>query len=306
MTTHITRDDNRRALLSGLPATDRRISVNGLTTAIVEGGSGPPVVLLHGPGESAAWWMRVIPRLVSDYTVIAPDLPGHGATEAGDDVPDEKLVLGWLGELIEKTCPTKPVLVGHILGGAIAARFAVRHEDRLRQLVLVDSLGLGKFRPSPGFAFRLVRFMIRPTRTNYTRFLPHCMKDVDDLREEMGARWEPFLAYNLERAADAAGKKALRALMGKVGVPKIPDDDLAGIDIPVTLIWGRDDRANDLSIAEESSERFGWPLYVVEDARDDPKLERPDSFMQAFVAALETGSVNGRQTGITAPASAVT
>ena len=50
-------------------------------------------------------------------------------------------------ELIEPTCPTPPVLVGHALGGAIAARFAAAHGDRIGRLVLVDALGLGPVRP---------------------------------------------------------------------------------------------------------------------------------------------------------------
>ena len=53
-------------------------------------------------------------------------------------------MLAWLGELIERTCPSPPVVVGHVLGGAIAARFAIDHGDRLCQLVLVDTLGLGR------------------------------------------------------------------------------------------------------------------------------------------------------------------
>jgi hypothetical protein len=49
--------------------------------AVLEGGDGPPVVLLHGPGALAAEWMRVIPDLVTTQRVVAPDLPGHGASE---------------------------------------------------------------------------------------------------------------------------------------------------------------------------------------------------------------------------------
>ena len=58
-------------------------------------------------------------------------------------------MLGWLGELIEHTCPSPPALVGHGLGGAIAARFAIAHPDRLSGLVLVDAFGLSPFEPAP-------------------------------------------------------------------------------------------------------------------------------------------------------------
>ena len=133
----------RERLLAAMPVTERRLEVAGISTAVLQGGSGPPVVLLHGPGEYAAKWMRVIPGLVTTHRVVAPDLPGHGTTGVSDSPLDIDSVLGWLGELIERTCPTAPVLVGHILGGAIASRFAREYGDQLRQLVLVDSLGLG-------------------------------------------------------------------------------------------------------------------------------------------------------------------
>jgi pimeloyl-ACP methyl ester carboxylesterase len=98
--------------------------------------------LLHGPGDFAGMWMRVIPDLVTTHRVVAPDLPGHGTSELVDGRLDADGLRAWLSGLIERTCPSPPVLVGHVLGGAIGARFAVNHSDRLSRLVLVDSLGL--------------------------------------------------------------------------------------------------------------------------------------------------------------------
>ena len=56
----------RERLLAGIPVTERRLQLAGVSTAVLEGGDGPPIVLLHGPGEFAAKWMRVIPDLVDD------------------------------------------------------------------------------------------------------------------------------------------------------------------------------------------------------------------------------------------------
>ena len=64
-----------------MPVTERRLQLAGISTAVLEGGDGPPVMLLHGPSGYAAHWMRVIPELVATHRVIAPDLPGHGASE---------------------------------------------------------------------------------------------------------------------------------------------------------------------------------------------------------------------------------
>ena len=75
-----TRSGHRALLLSGLPVIERRLQVAGVSTAVLEGGAGPPILLLHGPGDFAGMWMRVIPDLVTTHRVVAPDLPGHGTT----------------------------------------------------------------------------------------------------------------------------------------------------------------------------------------------------------------------------------
>ena|SRR5215210_7797543 len=70
--------DARQRLLAGLPVTERRLQLAGVSSAVLDGADGPPIVLLQG--EFAAVWMRVIPELVTTHRVIAPDLPGLGAS----------------------------------------------------------------------------------------------------------------------------------------------------------------------------------------------------------------------------------
>jgi pimeloyl-ACP methyl ester carboxylesterase len=278
--------DAREQLLTGIAVSERRLRLAGVSTAVLEGGDGPPVVLLHGPGEFAAKWMRVIPELVKTHRVVAPDLPGHGASDVNGGHLDADRMAAWLGELIERTCPSRPALVGHVLGGAIAARFAIDHPDRLRVLVLVDSLGLGRFRPSPRFALGLIGFQARPTERTYNRFMRQCSFDLDGLREQMGERWEPFVAYNLELAR-GPGAKAVGRMFRELGLPRIPPAELARIAVPTALIWGRQDRASRLRIAEAASARYGWPLHVIENCADDPPRDQPEAFLQALHTATE-------------------
>lgn len=294
-TQNIQTKSNRERLLADIPVTEYKLDCAGISTAILEGGAGPPIILLHGPGETAIWWMRVIPKLVSNHHVIVPDLPGHGSSKVDRDKLDTDLVFNWFTELIKQTCPSPPIVAGNIIGGSIAARYAVNHGKQIDRLVLVNSLGLGKFRPAPGFAFRLFRFMIWPTEKNFNRFFPHCMYDVDDLQNGMGEKWEPFLEYNLECANDKERSDALQFLMKTLGIPKIPDKELEKIDVPTALIWGRHDRANKLHIAESASKRYGWPLHIIEEARDDPKLERPEAFVKVLNSILETDEPINKQ-----------
>ena len=279
-------DDLRGRLLAGLPVTDRRLEVAGVSTAVLEGGHGPPVVFLQT--EFAAVWMRVIPELVRTHRVIAPDLPGLGASHVSNGPPRVDTVLTWVGELIDRTCPTPPVLVGKGAGGAIAARFAVDRSDRLQALVLVDTYGLARYRPPLGMALTFAGVALRPTERGLDRgFRNYCFADLDGMRGEMGERWEAMAAYALDRFRTPTVRAAMRRLMRPLA-SAIPPHDLARITVPTTLIWGRHDRGVQLNVARLAGERYGWALHVIEDARDDPALEQPQAFLEALRTALDS------------------
>jgi pimeloyl-ACP methyl ester carboxylesterase len=277
-------EDTRERLLSGLPVTERRVQLAGVSTAVLEGGDGPPIIFLQA--EFAAVWMRVIPELVTTHRVIAPDLPGLGASEVSDGPPDAGAVLTWLDELIRKTCAIPPVLVGKGPGGALAARFAIERSDRINRLVLVDTHGLARFRPPPGMALSFIGVMLRPTERGLERGFRYCFADLDRVRAEMGERYESMAAYALDRFRTPSVKAAMRSLMRQLASAIAPAD-LNQIAVPTTLIWGRHDLAVPLSVAEAASARYGWPLHVIENARDDPAIEQPDAFLEALRTALD-------------------
>src|SRR6267142_3836982 len=106
-------------------------------------GSGPPVVLIHGMVNSSRHWESVALRLADAYTVIAPDLIGHGdsATPRGDyslgaHAASIRDVLAAIG--IDRA-----TIVGHSLGGGVAMQFFYQFPQRTERLVLVSSGGLG-------------------------------------------------------------------------------------------------------------------------------------------------------------------
>jgi len=190
------------------------------------------------------------------------------------------------GEFIDQTCPTPPVLVGKGAGGAIATRFAIDHSDQLQALVLVDSFGLARYRPAPGMALSFAGVLLRPSERGLERgFRNYCLVDLDRVRGEMGERWEAMAAYALDRFRRPAVRTAMRHLMGPLA-SAIPPHDLARITVPTTLIWGRHDRGVRLNVARVASERYGWALHVIEDARDDPAIEQPHGFLEALRASL--------------------
>jgi pimeloyl-ACP methyl ester carboxylesterase len=279
---------DRQRLLAGLPMAERRMVLAGISTAVLEGGDGPAVVLLHGPMANATHWMRIMPGLVATHRVIVPDLPGHGASEMTDgDRVDPARIMEWLDRLIGQTCKTPPALVGQLLGGAIAARYASEHADRLCRLVLVDTFGLGPFQPAPAFGLALSSFLAQPTERTHTDLWRQCAFDLDALRLRLGEQWRSFEAYNLDRARSPGVQAAVGTLMEYFGLPGISTNDLARIAVPTTLIWGRHDRATPLAMAEAASARFGWPLKVIENCNDDPPVEQPEALLDALRTALD-------------------
>jgi len=282
-------DEARQRLVAAMPVTQRQLSVVGVSTAELEGGAGCPVVLLHGPGGNAAHWLRVVPDLMSSHHVVVPDLPGQGASELTGGPLDADRVLAWLGDLIDRTCATPPMLVGYALGGAIAARFAVDHGDQLSRLVLVDAFGLSPFEPAPDFGLALHDFLTDPSEHTHDQLWRFCAADLERLRHRMGGLWEPFRTYNVDRARTPAVREALGALMGQFGGPPIPPVDLARVAVATTLVWGRHDLATPVRIAEAASARYGWPLQVIEDCADDPPVEAPQALVRALHTVLPIG-----------------
>lgn len=286
---------HRDRLLAGLPVTERKLDASGVPTAVLEGGEGPPVVFLHGPGESATNWRWTIPDVATSHRVVAPDLPAHGSSGTGNLELNVELTVDWLDELIGCTCADPPVVVGHALGGAIAARYAARRPGRLRGVVLVDSPGLAPFRPSLRFALGFLRFTVRPSERSFERFMDQCAHDRKRLQQDMGDDWTAFVAYNVGLARSEQAKAAGR-LFRRAGAPTIPQDELEQITVPVSLIWGRHDRALRLRIAERASARFGWPLHVIDDAADDPARDQPEAFLRALRSVLSETAL-GRSRG---------
>lgn len=276
----------REQLLAGIPVAERRLELAGVSTTVLEGGEGPPVLLLHGPGGYAARWQQVIPAIAATHRVVAPDLPGHGTSTVPERGLDAETALSWLGELIDETCSAPPVLVGQLVGGAVAARFAADHGDRLERLVLVVPFGLAPFQPTPVFGAALTGFLSEPTEDSHDELWNQCVFDLEALQRQPSVRWELMKAYNLDRASGGAGE-SLQVLMGLFGFESIPEEMLTRIAVPTTLIWGRRDSIVPVTVGEAASTRFGWPLEVIENAGNEPAIETPEAFVRALFHSQE-------------------
>ena len=137
-------------------------------------------------------------------------------------------------------------------------------------------------------ALTFIGVLLRPTERGLQRgFRHYCFVDLDAVRAQMGERYEWMAAYALDRFRTPTVKAAMRSLMRQLA-SAIPSEQLDRIAVPTTLIWGRHDLGVRLNVAEKASARYGWPLHVIENARDDPAIEQPQAFLRALHAAHDT------------------
>ena len=123
--------------------TEHTVRTSGGTLAYTIAGSGEPLLLIHGLGGTRNTWRHLIPSLAATHTVIAPDLPGHGDSEA----PAGDYSLGAhasaLRDLLITLGHPAATIAGHSLGGGIALQFAYQFPERVSRLLLISSGGLG-------------------------------------------------------------------------------------------------------------------------------------------------------------------
>ena len=130
-----------------LPAEDfwlKEIELHGHRVAYRCAGSGSAIVLVHGITSTSATWERVMPYLATRFTVIAPDLIGHG--ESAKPRGDYSLgaYASGVRDLMVTLGHESATFVGHSLGGGVAMQLAYQFPERCERLVLVDSGGLGR------------------------------------------------------------------------------------------------------------------------------------------------------------------
>ncbi len=123
------------------------VSAAGIDTFVLEAGSGPPVVLLHGLGATNASMLPTLMALAADHRVFAVDLPGFGDSAKPAVVYDPAFFAGWLTALLDALGLDRAVLVGNSMGGRIAIEAALRVPERVDRIVLfAPSLAFKRFR----------------------------------------------------------------------------------------------------------------------------------------------------------------
>jgi pimeloyl-ACP methyl ester carboxylesterase len=119
-------------------------TIHGYQRAFVQTGSGPAVLLIHGIGDSSDTWKGLVRELARDYTVIAPDLLGHGRSEKPRADYSVAAYANAMRDLLSVLDIDRATVIGHSLGGGVAMQFAYQYPERCERLVLVSTGGVCK------------------------------------------------------------------------------------------------------------------------------------------------------------------
>jgi len=280
-------------MLRGLQASERRVELAGVSTALLEAGDGPPLVLLHGGIEcGGAYWAPVIERLAESHRVVVPDVPGLGESEPVADLTTE-VFSDWFRALLDATCEDRPLLIAHSLLGALATRFATQDAASIRALVIYAAPGIGPYRIPLRLMILAARFGLRPSEKNAERFDRFAFFDFDAAKRQNEDWLEAWSVYTRERAAVPHVKRTMRRLI-KTCTKRIPDDELRRIEVRTTLIWGSHDRFVPLSLAEGASARLDWPLRVIDETGHVPHIERTEAFLDALMESSRGSQIEPR------------
>ena len=121
----------------------RQIETIGTTINLVTGGSGPPLLLLHGYPQSHVMWHKIAPRLAQDFTVVAPDLRGYGDSGKPVGDPDhmnysKRVMAQDQVDVMEALGFDQFLLVGHDRGARVSHRLTKDHPQRVQKLATLD------------------------------------------------------------------------------------------------------------------------------------------------------------------------
>ena len=289
--------------------TDLGAEVHWIDFGGPSGSLAPPMVLVHGLGGSHLNWVQVAPALAAERRVLAVDLAGFGLTPAAGRSATVHANARLLDRFVREVAGSPAVLVGNSMGGMISILLAHARPDTVAGLVLVDpSMPVPRQRPdlrvAASFAIYaapgLGELSLAATRSRTTpreqveRVLGLCFADPGRASAEVTEASVELAAYRRTvPGTEHAFLQAARSLAGVLARPGRYRAMMTGLDMPVLLIHGEQDRLVPVAAARHAAAAYPrWDITLLPGVGHTPQLEAPD----AVVAAISSWA--GRHPGM--------
>ncbi len=282
----------------------RRVSVQGLETRYLVAGEGPPLVLLHGAGQSAVDWSWTLAALGRGHRVYAPDLPGAGGSAKPPAEYSSAFYARFVAAFLDRLGIGSAALAGNSFGGLVALRLALSDPERVTALGLIDSAGLGRaVNPAllsllaPVWGESAVLWSKTPLGAAQRSWLRATLMFAGPERapqawleeQDRLARTPGFLEATLTQ---------LRAGLDLDGQREVLLPELPRLTMPTLVLWGERDRIFPVYHARAALRRLReGRLAIIPDCGHLPQVERPDLFNAALRRFLD-----GRAAATTAAA----
>jgi pimeloyl-ACP methyl ester carboxylesterase len=274
----------------------REISIHDQRITYRTAGSGPVLLLIHGMAGSSETWCQVMPGLAQRFTVVVPDLLGHG----GSEKPEGDYSLGafvcTLRDLLVALGHERVTVVGQSLGGGVAMQFCYQYPERTERLVLVGSGGLGRE------VSRLLRLLSLPGSEPVLRLacaarVHRAIESVSSAAARVGLRPAPAVAelwrsYSslTNEAARHAFLRTLRAVVDPRGQAVSASNRLhLAAEVPTLIVWGEADRIIPVDHAYAAHTSIpSSRLEIFQGVGHYPHCEAPERFVQVLSQFIET------------------
>jgi pimeloyl-ACP methyl ester carboxylesterase len=269
--------------------------VHGYRRAFRVAGTGPPVVLVHGIGDSSATWDPVLPALARRHLVVAPDLLGHGMSDKPRADYSVAAYANGIRDLLGVLGVERATLVGHSLGGGVAMQFAYQFPERTERLVLVGSGGAGpdvtpvlRALTLPGAAVALHLLRLPGARLQVGAVVAALRALGSDLGRD-GADLLRMVDALPDTTARAAFIRTLRAVVDWRGqVVTMLDRCYLTRGMPTLLIWGGRDAVVPADHGRRAHAAMpGSRLEVFPDAGHFPFHSDPARFVDVLEEFLD-------------------
>ena len=282
------------------------VTVEGRAVAYVDrGGSGAPVLFVHGLGSNLSFWRHNLPAFGDDYRVLALDLPGFGLSEKTDVPGTISFFVETSARFLDALGIEQVYYVGLSMGGQIGLAFALAYHHRVRRLALVSPAGIETFQQHEASLLKSmssVTGFFSGDPASIRRSAALNVAQWDDAAHQWLVTQRRALAQRSDFAAYTTANA--RALAGMLDEPVA--DALGEIRMPVLVCFGTDDKLipnrylhpalTPVDVAASAQEALPHAdMRLVDDAGHLLMLERPDVFNKVLCAFLDEGEVERRK-----------